>query len=80
LTNKFGEVWPEIAMVIDDGHPDYVIVNWGDEWGVVVGGRQYRLSFDPIGSIAVAPGIYTYYGEHSEVGWKRSVNGIGKSI
>jgi hypothetical protein len=64
FTNKFGEVWPEIAIVIDDGHPYYLVVDWGDEWGVVVGERQYRVSFNPIGSIAVAPGIYTYYGEH----------------
>jgi len=63
-TNNFGEVWPQIVIVMDKNQPDYVVIDWGDEWGVVVGTQQYRLTFQPTGLNELAPGVYTYFGEH----------------
>jgi hypothetical protein len=58
-TNKLGDVWPEISIVLSNSKPDYVVLKYG-EWGIAVGSPEYRISFGPQWTNEVAPGVYTY--------------------
>jgi hypothetical protein len=61
-TNKFGEVWPEVEMVLTNGQPDFIVLNWLN-WGLAVGPPEYQISFATSGNTEVAPGIYTFFME-----------------
>jgi hypothetical protein len=60
-TNRFGEVFPQISIVLSNGLPDYVVIDWGLNRGVVLGSTNYCLSFHPDVSNEIRPGIYTYW-------------------
>jgi hypothetical protein len=61
MTNKLGDVQPDVSIVMANGNPDYVILDWGIVYGIVVGPTNYEFSFAVSGTNKVAPGIYTFY-------------------
>lgn len=61
-TDKFGEKWPLISIVLSNSQPNYIVIDWLG-WGIAVGPPEYRLSFNITGTFEVAPGVYTYFGE-----------------
>ena len=54
-----GDVLPKIDLVLAGDQPDYCVIHWY-ELGIAVGPPKHQLSFNPEGTNAVAPGVYTY--------------------
>jgi len=60
-TNKLGDIQPDGAIILSNGQPDYIILDWGSAYGIVIGPTNYEFSFSTSGTNRVAPGIYTFF-------------------
>ena len=60
-TNKLGDIQPDVSIVMVNGNPDYVVLDWGVVYGIVVGSTNYEFSFATAGTNQVAPGVYTFF-------------------
>lgn len=61
VTNKLGDVQPDVSIVTVNGDPEYVVLDWGVVYGIVVGPTNYEFSFSTAGTNHVAPGVYTFF-------------------
>jgi len=63
-TNKLGDVQPDGSIILLNGQPDYIVLDWGATYGIVIGPTNYEFSFAASGTNKVAPGIYTFFASY----------------